>query len=220
VAALAGVREFSTGVAHYLGKELQLDVRDMDTVRFGTEVFLSFSVGVGVLVGVGWGLGILPYVMTAWITLNGLRFISGGSHASSLLRCTVIGTVILTGISELAFKFGMLATQELMLSSLFFSVIVGTYIIYKWAPADTPAKPVVSAVKRALFRRLSYTFIIIWTIVMTGLIFWGRIPAIAPFVVASIGGFLRQIFSITPAGYRFSAAMEIVFDKVGFCFKQ
>lgn len=217
---MAEVRDVAVGVAHYLGKELQLEVKDIDMVRFGTEVFLSLFVGVGVLVGVAWGLGILPYVMTAWFTLNGLRIISGGAHASSLFRCTMIGTIILTGIGELAFRFGALASQELLLSLLAFSVVAGVYVVYKWAPADTPAKPVVSPVKRARFRRLSYIFIAAWTFGMiVALIFWEGIPTITALAVASMGGFLRQIFSITPAGYRFIAAVEILFDKCTFPFK-
>ncbi|AJQ29992.1 accessory gene regulator ArgB-like protein [Pelosinus fermentans] len=214
------VRDVAAGIAHYLGKELQLDVKNTDMVRFGVELFLAFLVGFGVLIGVAWGLGILPYVLTAWFTLNGLRIISGGAHASSLFRCTIIGTVILTGIGELAFRFGALASQELLLSLVAFSMIVGVYVIYKWSPADTPAKPVVSAVKRARFRRFSYIFTSVWVVGMSVLIFWGGSPIIFSLVMASIGGFLRQIFSITPAGYRFIAAVEIVFDKCAFPFRQ
>ncbi len=216
---MIGVREAAVGIAQYLGRELQLDVKNTDTVRFGAEIFLAFFVGVGFLVGVAWGLRMLPYVLTAWFTLNGLRIISGGAHASSLFRCTMIGTVILTGIGELAFSFGGLASQKLLLFLVIFSAVVGVYVVYRWVPADTPAKPIVSTAKRARFRRLSYIFIAAWTIGMSILIFWGEIPTSSALTVASIGGFLRQIFSITPAGYHFIAAIEIVFDRCALPFK-
>jgi len=217
---MAEVRDAAAGVARYLGKELQLDVKDTDTVRFGVEIFLDFFISFGFIFGVAWGLGILPYVLTVWLTINGLRIISGGAHASSLFRCTMIGTVILSCIGELSFRFGPLISQELLLSLLAFSVVVSVYAVYKWAPADTPAKPVVSAVKRARFRRLSYIFIAAWAVVMSGLIFWGESPMIFALVVASIGGVLRQIFSITPAGYRFIVVMERLFDSAVFFLKQ
>ncbi|VBB05137.1 accessory gene regulator b [Lucifera butyrica] len=210
---ITGVKEIAIGISRYLQKELQLDDKDADAVRFGLESFFDILISLGFLFGVAWGLGLVPYVLAAWLTTSGLRLVSGGAHSSTLFRCIVLGTAILTGIGQLSAMAGKVPPASLF-ALAGFSVIGGLYAVYRWAPADTPAKSIVSPLKRTRYRRLSYQFITGWTIaVSTWVFFGGEEPLISGLVLASIGGMWWQIFSITPAGYQFVAAMDRLFAK-------
>jgi len=192
---------------------LRLDVKETEMVRFGLEIFLDAVVSAGFIIGVAWWLGIMPYMLTAWVTTVILRLLSGGAHSSTLFRCLTLGTIILAGIGKAASMIGVLVSQQLLLFVVTISVAVGFYAVHKWAPADTPAKPIVSAVKRARYKRLSFMGIGIWAAVIILLILCEWTPLVSALTLASIGGFLWQIFSITPAGYKFVAITESLFDK-------
>ncbi|BBB93430.1 MAG TPA: accessory gene regulator B family protein [Methylomusa anaerophila] len=211
---MTGIKDFAAGVAHYIGEELQLNVKDRETVRFGVEYCLVVLVNLVVIIGMARWLGITPYVLAAMVTTVALRLVSGGAHCSTFFRCLVLGTVVMVGAGQLAALIGIWASPALLLVLAGISAVGGFYAVYKWAPADTPANPIVSTAKRASYRRLSYIFIAVWgAMVSAGVLWGGNSPLVAGLVLASSGGICWQSFSITPAGYRFIAAVETLVDK-------
>ncbi|EGO63208.1 accessory gene regulator ArgB-like protein [Acetonema longum] len=215
------LKDTAVCVARYLSEKTGLDSKETDTVRFVMEYLLGFFVNLGGVIGIALALGTVPYVLAAMLTALLLRLVSGGSHCSTALRCFVLGTVALVSIGQLAALLGRQAPPALLAALMIFSVAAGFYAVNKWAPGDTPAKPIVSAKKREKYKRFSFLFIIAWAAAVSlGLIFSGRnTPLAAALIAASIGGFWWQIFSITPAGYRFAAAMERVFDSCCITFR-
>lgn len=206
---MGDLRNIAEGAAHYLGTELQLDTKDTAAVRFGLEAFLEIIIDLVVIIGVAWYLEITSYVLTVLIPSSILRLVSGGAHCSTYLRCLVLSLAIIIGVGQFAAM--ILIQQPLLCALIVFLVIGGFYVIHKWVPADTPAKPIVSPVKRAMYRKLSYIYMAIWAAVMSVLTFFGE--TVSGFAFASIGGVGWQIFSITPAGYHFIAAIEKLIDK-------
>jgi accessory gene regulator B len=212
---MSGLRNVAIGVAHYLGEELQLDAKDTDAVRFGLETFLGMIINVSIIIGIAWWLGIVPYVLSALVSSSILRLVSGGAHCSTYLRCLILGTIIMLGIGQLATM--ILISQALLFVLLIFLVVWSGYNIYKWVPADTPAKPIISSAKKKIYRKLSYIYIAVWTVVVSILAISRE--EVAALMLASIGGVGWQIFSITPAGYRFIATIEMLADKFHIDFK-
>jgi accessory gene regulator B len=211
--------DVAAAVSQYLAQELRLDIKDRETVRFGVEFFLSTFLNVGVVIGVAWWLGATPYVVVALITCSSLRLISGGAHSSTYLRCLALGTVILVGIAKLAPMIGMVP-QALLFALVAFTAGEGYFVVYKWVPADTPAKPIVSPVKKARYRRLSYIFIAVWAAVVNlWVLYGGDAPLVSALALASIGGIWWQLYSITPAGYRFINVVETLVDKCSVVFQ-
>jgi len=210
------LRSVAEATANYLGTELQLDAKDRAAIRFGLESFLDFIINLGVIIGIAWWLEITSYVLAVLVPSSLLRLVSGGAHCSTFLRCLVLSLVIMIGIGQVAAT--IIISHSLLYTSIVFLVASGVYVIHKWVPADTPAKPIVSTRKRAMYRKLSYIYMAIWIAVMSVLIFWSE--AAPGFALASIGGVGWQIFSITPSGYRFVAIIEKLTDKVIVLFRQ
>lgn len=217
------LRSTATGVARYLAGEMGLNAKDTETIRFGVEYYMGFFVNLGLVIAIAFGLGIIPYVLAALFSSVLLRFVSGGAHCSTFLRCLLLGTVVIVGIGQLASVVGMLVPQALLYVLVVFSVVTGFYSVDKWAPCDTPAKPIVSPLQRAKYKRLSFIFIALWaTTISLFLILSGKdnAPFISALIIASIGGFWWQILSITPFGYRLVTTMEMLFNKCFIAFKQ
>ena len=213
---MGDLRSVAEATANYLGTELQLDAKDRAAIRFGLESFLDFIINLGVIIGIAWWLEITSYVLAVLVPSSLLRLVSGGAHCSTFLRCLVLSLVIMIGIGQVAAT--IIISHSLLYTSIVFLVASGVYVIHKWVPADTPAKPIVSTRKRAMYRKLSYIYMAIWIAVMSVLIFWSE--AAPGFALASIGGVGWQIFSITPSGYRFVAIIEKLTDKVIVLFRQ
>jgi len=210
------LRSVAEDTAHYLGTELQLDTKETAAIRFGLESLLDFIINLGVIIGVALWLEIMPYVLAVLVPSSLLRLVSGGAHCSTFLRCLVLSVAIMIGFGQLAAK--IMISTPLLCALIAILVASGFYVIYKWVPADTPAKPIVSAVKRARYRKLSYIYMAIWAVAMSVLTLWSETTS--GFAFASIGGVGWQIFSITPSGYRFVAIIEKLIDKVLVLFRQ
>jgi accessory gene regulator B len=208
------LRDIPAGMARYLAVELQLDAKDTETIQFVLEYFLGLFVNLGVVVGIALWLGITPYVLAAMVPSGILRLVSGGAHCSTFLRCLTLGTVIMVGLGQLAAMIGILMPHALLFFLVAFTTAWGFYVMHRWAPADTPAKPIVSPKKRTIYRRLSYIFIAVWAAVVSVLtLYGGDAPLDSALALASTGGLCWQICSITPAGYRFIAMVEVLLDK-------
>jgi accessory gene regulator B len=207
------LRDIPAGMARYLAVELQLDAKDTETIQFVLEYFLGLFVNLGVVVGIALWLGITPYVLAALVPSGILRLVSGGAHCSTFFRCLVLGTVIMVGLGQLAAMIGMLMPHALLFFLVAFTTAWGFYVMHRWAPADTPAKPIVSPKKRTRYRRLSYIFIAVAAVVSLFILYGGGAPLDSALALASIGGVCWQIYSITPTGYRFIAMVEVLLDK-------
>lgn len=210
------LRSVAEDTAHYLGAELHLDTKETAAIRFGLESLLDFIINLGAIIGVAWWMGITSYVLAVLVPSSLLRLVSGGAHCSTFLRCLVLSLAIMIGFGQLAAK--IMISQSLLYALIVFLAASGVYTIHNWVPADTPAKPIVSTRKRAMYRKISYIYMAIWTVAMSGLTSWGE--SVSGVAFASIGGVGWQIFSITPAGYHFVAIMEKLVDKTIVLFKQ
>lgn len=207
---MSGLGKVAVGVAHYLEEELQLDARDTAAVRFGLETFLGTIINIAFIIGVAWWLGIVPYVLSALVSSSILRLVSGGAHCSTYLRCLLLGTIFIVCIGKVATM--LQVPQTLFFFVLVFVVAGSGYIIHKWVPADTVAKPITSPAKKARYRKLSYLFIAVWAIALSVLtITSGEVAAL---ILASVGGVCWQVVSITPTGYHFVATIETLLDKL------
>ena len=143
-------------------------------------------------------LGNLYHVAIILLTVSALRSFSGGAHNSNIINCAVNGAVI-SNLLGLLMRFLILnraALYSFIIATFFFSL----WAIGKYAPADTPSKPIVTVVKKHLLKRNSYIVLAAWCFIC---IYWFlRIPQVSTFIYASTLGILWQSFTLTRAGYK------------------
>ncbi|OIQ60253.1 accessory gene regulator ArgB-like protein [Neomoorella thermoacetica] len=197
--------KFLERAAFYLANE---SGRDTEVILFGMRLFFTSASGYVALIIIASLLGILPHALAAAITASVFRIFSGGAHASSPLRCNLIGVgVFLTlGFISNLFRY----VQSLIYLPVIIAII-GIYVIYRYVPAETPGKPVSSQVQRKYLRAISFSLLSLWS----GISFWGLSSPGEFFetktVLASCFGMAWQLFTLTPIGFKVVGGMDSMF---------
>ncbi|WP_238134169.1 accessory gene regulator ArgB-like protein [Calderihabitans maritimus] len=188
-------------MATYIAKETG---RDEDVVLFGLRLFLTSFSGYVALILFAAFWGIFHYALAAAVTVSLFRVFSGGAHATSPLRCNLIGlSVFLT----LGFLVKLLPQAPGPLWTATIS-LVGIFVIYKYVPAETPGKPISSKVQRKYLRIISFILLIAWGMGCT-LALWQPTKFVTPDIILSSSlGMMWQLLTLTPIGYRIVGGMD------------
>ena len=184
-----------------LKNELKLSEDKLEIVTFGYRLLIYSILGYSFIVLVALLFGTLGATLTAAITASLFRIFSGGAHASTQKRCTIIGAVIFNLI-------GLTATIcynsiSLYLINLLFWIIaivaLITFVLY--APADTPGKPITTKVQRDKLKKISIALLVIW-IVLSKFVFKGETNTYKLYLLSSTLGLAWQSVSLWPSTYR------------------
>ena len=157
----------------------------------------------------------MPYVFIALATFSSLRLLSGGAHFNTLVRCTVFSISIAIGLGYFAITLGHYPNRIILISIIILASSIGLYVAKKWAPVDTPCKPISKADKRQKFRQASNIYILAWALVLIALsLIMQLTPLFTSLILASIGGFALQVISLCPACYNLAAYTGGLLDKL------
>jgi accessory gene regulator B len=188
--------DISTKISYYLA---EVTDKDQDILLFGLRLITTTILGYFLLILFALPFDAVWQTLVASVTVSVFRVFSGGAHATAQIRCSLIGVIVLVPIGALAKNIGYLLNPSIMvlLGVIFIS---GLMVIYLYVPADTPGKPINSAVQKKYLRRIAYILFLSWT----GGIYFCLIKNIGleqGFIIASVLGMYWQVFSLTPAGY-------------------
>lgn len=186
-----------------LKNELKLSEDKLEIVTFGYRLFIYSILGYSFIVVLALLFGTLGASLTAAITASLFRIFSGGAHASTQKRCTIIGAVIFNLI-------GLTATIcynsiSLYLINLLFwiTAIVALITFILYAPADTPGKPITTKVQRDKLKKISIALLVIW-IVLSKFVFKGETNTYKLYLLSSTLGLAWQSVSLWPSTYQWS----------------
>ena len=135
-------------------------------------------------------------------TVSILRKYSGGAHAGSIFKCTLIAVFYCTVFAFIGkhllsdvFKWqGMLAILVPVFSGAF-------YVVYKAAPVDSPNKPIKSSAKRTKMRRGAFIVLVIYLVISLAFVPLGSKNVVYRSLCLSIlFGVLWQVFTLTKVG--------------------
>jgi accessory gene regulator B len=161
-------------------------------------IFASLAKAV-LLVSISLLLGILKPAVLIALIFGSLRSLSGGYHFDTFGRClfTSLGLFTVSAlISQYTFQYW---NTVLVLVFLLLIFEFSLYSVIKFAPKDTPNKPITDPAEIMKFKKLSVIYLVVWltaSVILT--IYNNNIYAI------SMGfGVLLEIFTITPQGNAF-----------------
>lgn len=199
--------------AAYLKEKLNLTPDEEEIALYGLQVIIYPLISLLSISLVGWLLGCLYTTLAATLTAAFLRLWSGGAHSRSPLTCTLLGAVVSPALG----KTSLILTPHLSPFNLFIIVILGSLLsltfVWRLAPVDSPAKPLLSPEYRQRMRRLSITSVFFIAAVQIALLAAAGAPAV---VLALSLGLWWQTFTLTRAGHRFATLIdEIISPGVG-----
>lgn len=196
--------------AKALSEALNGREREERIFLFSLRVLWSAVLSTASIILAALAAGVLREALWALMAGGTLRMVSGGAHASTPVRCAVVGAVSYTGLAILArlmagSAFG--SVPGAILAPMVFIWAGIAWIIVKYAPADTPGKPIVGDRRRYRLKTFSLAVFIVWCL-------FGFLSAL-PFPIESSGiliavtlGLAWQASTLTPAGYRLGRILD------------
>ncbi|QUH19617.1 accessory gene regulator ArgB-like protein [Alkaliphilus sp. B6464] len=186
-----------------LKNELKLSEDKLEIVTFGYRLLIYSILGYSFIVLVALLFGTLGATLTAAITASVFRIFSGGAHASTQKRCTIIGAIIFNLIGLIAtICYNSISLYLINLLSWITAIVaLITFILY--APADTPGKPITTKVQRDELKKMSIALLVIW-IVLSKFVFKGETNIYKLYFLSSTLGLAWQSVSLWPSTYRWN----------------
>jgi len=205
-----GIEEISRIIAFKISSRISLKNEEREIVEYGLKVFLSEVFSLSILFIVLFVTGLIKTGMSILIAAGVLRKFSGGAHCSSPMRCTILGvmTVPLFAFSvERLLIFG----ENKLLAAAVCLFVLNLFTCLKYAPADSPQKPINEVSKKRLKRGALLLILIAFSVLIAGYLL--RYIDISFLLAASVGFFYQSI-TLTPAGYGFTASMDRLMRKI------
>ena len=162
---------------------------ELEVITYGLEgIYLTFTKFV-VLILVSLILGILKEVILLSIFYNIIIFVAFGLHASKSIHCLIMSLIMFVGGTYFCLYVPLNAFVKTCLAG------VCVIILFKYAPADTEKRPIISKKRRMMFKILSTLFGLIYTLI----IIWFSNSYLSMFLLV---GMIEATVMIHPLSYK------------------
>lgn len=142
---------------------------------------------------------LLPTLIIS-IVFSTLRLLAGGVHMGTFFTCLGMGTVVFIGGGLLVHNIIDISfINQNILYLILIEGVLNLYLINKYAPRDTPNKPITDKKEIKMFNTLSFVFV---SMINNVLIFLSIYHQYNIIVLSIIYGLLLEVFTITPIGVK------------------
>jgi len=191
------VRKLANKVAQSLG----YDAEKESVIAYGLLALVQVVLTVVLALAAGLLIHAPAEAMIVCFSVSILRRSSGGAHADSFGLCTVITVVVCTPFAFIS-KVVAPYTTPLMLTLAAVAAYTVAYTnIHRYAPVDSPKKPIKTEQKRLRMRKGCYQTMAAYVVVQSLLVIaslW--YPAFRSLGISLTLGVAWQAFTLTKAG--------------------
>lgn len=173
--------------------------KEREILKFGFETLFNFITGYIVLILLGLVFNVLIEILVIAISINIIRIFTGGAHASSPLRCLVIGTIIyliLTLLVKLLINYSFINSNLYTIIIICFIIVIIS--ILKNGFATTHKKHLFSY---SHGRKLMITSIVIMFVWMQLMLYIVTLNNYNHIIISSCMGILYHAFSLSQIGF-------------------
>jgi accessory gene regulator B len=125
-------------------------------------------------------------------------------------NCAIFSMIVANALGVLTKM--VVPTKEIILSAIVFVFLFGLWSISKYAPADTPQKPITSIEKIKKLKVRSLIILLVWCFFNVG--YYLLFDKVHGLMLASSLGILCQCFSITKVGYKLWQQSDVLLNKI------
>ena len=196
-------------LASEIAQSLSYDKEKEAVVAYGLIAIIQISITIFLVLLFGVLLGAPVEALIICFSASILRKYSGGAHADTPELCTAISVVYCTSTAFIS-KSLFAANYSSFTMAISVLIIYGLsfLIVYKFAPVDSPNKPI-KAQKKKRMRKGSFILLSIYFAL--SVVFWLLSSRLADFKSYGIGilfGISWQIFTLTYFGHQFIERMN------------
>ncbi len=193
------VQKWSYSCARHLALALNENHNKRSVYYYGFYIVFGTLVKGIILISTASLLGILVPSLLIVLVLSSLRLVAGGYHFDTYGKCLLVSLILIV-IAALITQYTYTYWNTALIAVFLLLVFsVSFYMLRKYAPKDTPTKPITDpeAIKR--FKMLSIVYLGMLLIISCILLMYN----LKMHILAISFGLLFEIFSITPAGHSF-----------------
>jgi len=188
-------------IAEVLGKKLESDSDQITIFTYSLEILLGTMIKIALILILAIIFGILKTALIFLFTFSLFRWLGGGIHLSTYLKCLIAGLFLVLGMGYVAtLQIGVLYLIALYL----LSILITVYVIIYWVPAGTGKKHIKDIKKRVKQKKETLVALIIWSI----LVFLCLCNNLYSYALAGILGSLCSSFFMMPMGYQFIGSLD------------
>ena len=187
--------------AHKISRETGYN--DTGVIVFGLQSLVSLIANYAVLAVLAFFLHVFPHAIIAAFTSSSLRVFSGGSHASSPLRCVIFGTVVFLMLGGIAVTLASFTSTPLFAVLAIMIALLATAAIFKYGYATTHKKPLNSYAHGKKLRSIAITVLFAWLAVILYLSYFHILSLQSRvFMASALTGIAWHTFCLTPWGHK------------------
>lgn len=198
------ISKWSYACAKGLAEVLNEDHSKRFEYYFACQLIIGEIVKTTILFTISFILGIFLPTLLISISFVSLRMIAGGYHMDTQGKCLLV-TLGLFIPSALILKYTYQNMNSLGIN-VFVSIIciTGTYILGRYAPKDTPNKPITDSIKKRKLKLSSFVILFLWILI-------SYILSILEFRLAAIclsSGVLLELFVVSQIGHKIFGLLD------------
>lgn len=167
----------------------EYDEEKLEIIEYGLEgIYLTFT-KMFIIMVLSYFLGILLEVFLLTLTYNLIRFTAFGLHATKSIYCLISSLTMFVGGTLVVLNVNIPFIIKIIIS------IICVYYIFKYAPADTEKRPIVSPKRRKIYKTIS---------TITGIIFTILIIVFNKYILSNylLIGMIEAVIMIHPTVYK------------------
>ncbi len=191
-------------------RNLDIDAEQEAVVHYAIQLVTSTVLAYLLALVVAWPLHIFWDVLVMMLTISVFRNFSGGAHCSCARNCITYGVIIMNSLGMISHH--LIIARRLLWIFTFIIFLFSIWAVHRYAPADTPGKPISTKVKKERLRKRSFLMVCLWYIGVLGVyVFFQPLDWM---IYASSFGMLWQSFTLTKLVYGFLGGFDKVLNKI------
>ena len=186
-------------VISFLKSNTSISENQEQIIVFASQLIESTLISIGFIIFVSLMLHNTRETLLVLLASGSVRLVSGGAHCGSAIRCAIVGATIFPLIATVS----NYIVNYFSLWVVFCILSISMLLIVKYAPAESPGKPLVNKNYIKKMYRLSISIGSLVSLLAILSFKYDRNVS-----VCLVLGFLWQTFSISPLGYKFISFMD------------
>lgn len=211
---MSKIESFTLNISKDLGKKLNKNNEEIAVLNYGLFTVIHTAIALLCTAIIGIITNTLPQILTITIASSLLKRYSGGVHATSPERCTLIGIVLTCLLAKVAIYIASMDIKFIIIIGLAL-ITICYYILYKKCPVPSKNKPMKNEGTRKKLRKKAFglvnTYILIVAILI-GLYLVSDIMTLKSIVVSIILGMGLQVFVLTKIGGDLIKSLDNLFN--------
>mgnify|MGYP000985132066 CR=1 FL=1 len=197
------VQKWSYACANHFATVLNENHQKRAVYYYGFFIIIGAMVKGIILISAALLFGTLLPTIFVFLAFASLRIGAGGYHMDTYGKCLFASLVLyITAslITQHTYKFWNDFHIAMLITITF---VTGLYVLIRYAPKDTPNKPITKPEQIMKYKKLSIIILFVWFIISIALTIFKQ----SMYIIALNLGILLELFSVTPTGHKF-------FDKI------